>query len=938
MVKVGAFPNPPSIFQEKSSQAAGIFPEILEVIAKEEGWELEYYWADWDELLQMTMAGDLDILPSIAYSRERDHFLDFNEETILTNWATFYILEEMQNIFASTVDLEGLKIAVVEDSIQRSALLESKAELNLDIQILDFPTFQSALEAVRDGEADGAMVNALNGRYLESEVGGVQQTDFVFHPVRVHYATQQGENTEILDRIDFHLRGMKEDPESVYSRAHSRWVDPLLHPEKKVLGLLPWVLGGFFGILLLLILFRWQLGIRTRELREQVRKAKELATDLKKSRKQLEIATGAGNIGLWSWQTKTGAVVFNQEWAGLLGYTLEELEPLSFETWRDLCHEKDLENVEELLRRCFLGERTTFQGEVRMRHKQGHWVWILSRGRVMEKNEEGEPTLVMGAHTDINAIKEAEQSLKKDEFILNSIPHPVWLRNPQGALFYSNQEASSSFGISGRQRNRISWKQVIHPDDYEYAGHQWHKAKATKSGYKIELRLFNRTTQCFRWNLILIEPMLDENGEIEQWVSIATDIHSFMLSQKRLIQARDKAEKANRIKSEFLAVMNHELRTPLNSILAPIRLLQEKISDPGQRKLLKFVDESADHLLHLINDILDLSKAEQGFLKAKPETVNIRELLPRRLGPLQREAESKGLQFSISLDSKLPDYLLLDERMLVQILINLVGNAVKFTAGGLIHLVVNYVDAIESSAPKGRLEILVEDTGPGIEEEFFETIFEPFRQTDMSLDREFEGTGLGLAISRQMAMALAGVLELKSSSKSGSVFRLSIPVTVSSSPDNHSRESQSLLKKEVKTFFSENAFSSLIVDDDPATIQVLNLLLKPFHLHGKSASSGEEAVDLLQEHPFHIVFMDIQLPGMDGFETTTTIRRMLKNASPYFIAITAFSDVEDPRFQEANFEDYINKPITIEDLTRALHRFHQKAQQARPVDQHSPRS
>lgn len=846
VVTVGAYSNPPNIFQDKDGEITGFFPEVLEAIGKKEGWTLHYKCGTGESLVAEARKGGVDLLPVIAYSPERDLFLDFNQETVITNWATVYVNGSTKRLFASPHDLDGMTMAAVEGSIQ----------------------------------------------------------------------------------LDAHLALMKTDPDSTYFQAHERWVDPLLHPEKKLLWVSPWILGTVTLLIVLLILFRWQLGRRTKELKRQVAEASRLTEDLEESRRQLVIASEAGSIGFWSWNVENEDVVINEEYANLLGYELRELEPISFQTWQDLCHKEDLEPTRELLRKCLQGERHSFQAEIRMRHKEGHWVWILSRGRVLERQPDGLARRILGSHSDITFIKKTQESLRKYEFVLEKIPHPIWGGDLPGPQFYANAAAKAELGISREAMEKFSWEAIIHPEDHDFARRQWEMHAANKEPYDIELRLFSTKARSYRWYLISHQPMLDDKKKVEQWVSIATDIHSFMTSQKRLILARDKAEAANKAKSEFLAVMNHELRTPLNSILAPARILRDKTEDAEQINLLSLIEESANHLLEVINDILSYSKAEQGFLKAKPESVDLRELIPRRLGPLKREAENKSLDFQIQISPKVPRFLHLDPRMLTQILINLVGNALKFTAEGSIELSVRFQDAHNSRTPREMLEILVKDTGGGIEKPFHQTIFEPFQQTDMSLRREHEGTGLGLAISRQMATVMGGALELHSSTPQGSVFRLFVPVGYASGEDSSSQSSLSSLKAELKDFFRKYPCSLLIVDDDSANIQILALLLKQFGLKGKSALSGEEALERYAEQSFDLMFMDIQLPGMDGFEATAAIRCRHKGNPPYTIAITAYTDLEDERYRETRFEDYINKPITMENLGLALRRFqinHQKS-------------
>lgn len=400
---------------------------------------------------------------------------------------------------------------------------------------------------------------------------------------------------------------------------------------------------------------------------------------------------------------------------------------------------------------------------------------------------------------------------------------------------------------------------------------------------------------------------LDSAG-LERTINHSMERHRLM---EELAKAKRKAEAASQAKSDFLAVMSHEFRTPMNGILSGINLLGGICEGEQARGLLEMMRECADSQLTLIGDVLDISKIDAGGTELSCEAFSPRDLIASVLSAVSPTVREKGLRLAVDVAPDLPSELVSDAGRLRQVLMNLIGNAVKFTNEGEVRVHAGRVD-------DELIEFRVVDTGMGIAEENLESIFETFTQVDSSYNRRYQGTGLGLAISERLVGLLGGSIRVSSSLGEGSEFRFTIAC----------RDRSGLVEKQERDSTSARGqakphpLSVLVVEDNELVRSFLVASLAKIGYKACQAASGAEALRLVEDQRFDVIFMDIRMPGLDGFETARRLidgRSRVIDEPPYIAAITAsVSEDVERRCGAIGISALLGKPIQPDDLQATL--------------------
>ena len=655
----------------------------------------------------------------------------------------------------------------------------------------------------------------------------------------------------------------------------------------------------------------------------------KLINKLKESEEKWRFAIEGGRFVVWDWNMITNRVHYSDRAKKMLGYDKTDIEN-GYDDWMHRIHKEDLNYFTDKLKRHLDGE--DYIAEYRIRCEDNNYKWIRARGNIVQRDSNGKPKRMVGIFEDIN-----------EEMILRK---------------YIQASENRLHGLYNSTDSGIALGEIILGDDGEFIDYKWlqmnnamakiikdvpnklHKRSdkwidmfkgASLFGNSYKFNDYDKESDAYysvniyspnpgQFALLITDisdikkKEVDLHEKYEELSSVYEELtateEELRQNYKELEAAHEIAEKANRAKSQFLANMSHELRTPLNGILGFAQLLEFTKLSNDQKESLLMIENSANNLLELINDILDLSKIEAGKAELKQEKFDIYKLIHYITRNLTILAKDKGIEIMYYLDPLISKELIGDELRLKQILNNLISNAVKFTEHGHIYF---RVKQISRTLEETKLEFSVEDTGKGIEESFKKEIFNKFAQEETTYTKKYGGTGLGLAISKEYVKMMNGEIGVESEIGKGSNFHFTAVLKNVSNEDNISNEQKDPSSE--KKFRNDRCI--LIVEDNDINLKIVSAFLKKLNYRYKCVYNGKEAIEYLEKNKTDLILMDIQMPVLNGYDTTKIIRDNEKKMGEHkvIIAMTAYAmEGDKTKFIDYGMDDYISKPFDIETL------------------------
>jgi PAS domain S-box-containing protein len=494
------------------------------------------------------------------------------------------------------------------------------------------------------------------------------------------------------------------------------------------------------------------------------------------SEQRLRSIIDGTRIGTWEWNVQTGEAIFNERWAEMLGYTLDELAPVSIETWLSLAHPDDLVRSQELLTLNFNKTLDYYDCQCRMRHKAGHWIWVHDRGRVMSWTAEGKPLQMSGTHADISEQMATRHALEQEEarlrHLISNLPGTVYrcANDAHWTMSFISDSVKDLTGYEAREflperGGTRDFASLIHPEDAQIVNHTQERNLVNHDGFQIEYRIRHASGD-YRWVQELGRGAFDRDGRLLHLDGFIWDV--------------TEARRLDQMKNEFISTVSHELRTPLTSISAALGLVAGRaLGDvpPAMANLIDIALRNSHRLGFLINDLLDMEKLALGKMDFAMQVQCLMPLLQEALDNnraygVDRDVTLalKGRSVALAAHSPLERIAVqVDTQRLMQVMANLLSNAIKFSPdGATVEVVVDIVG--------DQVRVSVIDRGPGIPIDFQPRIFQKFAQADGSDSRRQGGTGLGLAITRELVLRMGGRIDFTTSPGEGTTFFFEFPV------------------------------------------------------------------------------------------------------------------------------------------------------------------
>ncbi|MBK6401794.1 MAG: response regulator [Rhodocyclaceae bacterium] len=596
----------------------------------------------------------------------------------------------------------------------------------------------------------------------------------------------------------------------------------------------------------------------------------------------------------------------NDRFCEISGYRREELLGRSHNIVNSGLHPAEF--FAEMWRTIESGR--TWQGEIRNRAKDGNFYWVAATV-VPFLDEHGKPYQYAGIRTDITRSKQMRDELQEQlhfvQELIEAIPLPTYFKDVHGRYMGLNRAFETVFEC---RRDELIGRTIFDLGPLDVEDARYHDQRDNELYQAPQPQSYERRMRWGQgdWRSMLYQkaPLTHADGSVRGLIGLIADVTDLRTAEREALHAKEQAEAASRAKSDFLANMSHEIRTPMNGVIGMTELVLDTDLDDEQREYVRIIKSSAESLLTVINDILDFSKIEAGKMQIDQTTFNLAELLGETLKSLALRAHQKGLEMICQMAPELPVWVVGDPGRLRQVLVNLIGNAIKFSEHGEVVLAVTSVD------DGSRLKFSVIDSGIGIPTDKLDHIFEAFAQQDSSTTRRFGGTGLGLSISARLVDMMNGRIWVESQPGKGSSFHFTALLPASGeqpSAPSFSREQLGNL-------------AALVVDDNAVNRRILAETIGQWGMRVRIADSGTAAVELLSApgaEPVDLILLDALMPAMDGLQTAAVLASVPFERRPAIIVLSSAGVPDNTEhWQRLGVSAYLVKPVMQGDLQTAI--------------------
>ena len=866
-LRIGVYDNPPKIGISSTGKPFGFHIDLLEAILEGSGVKPDYVSGTWEEGLARLASGEIDVMPDVAYSADRGKSFDFNNESALLNWAVVYAATGSS--IETITDLNGKTVAVMRDSIHTSGehgIVAMAADYGIECHFIYLDSYEDCFKALGDGRAAAAVVNRLFGLMNEA-ANGIYRTSIIFNPSQIRYAFRKGspENAGLIALFDRRLKSLREEKSSAYYSAFNRYLVPQISKEKQHPSWITTMMLLAIALSIVALLLLSSFGTPKRN-HKQIRRFFEEYKSMGDIRADI-IDSTLISYSLFSVPLLL-SLLYHIESVGFSAFVWFYTPLLVLPGLVTLVRRRISVKAKSALLLFFLFSTGTVVLAARSNIGIG-FSYFFSAGILA--------TILYGRRAGINALAAG---------LVIAVAFGVLVSR---GLLQIDQSFTSFFTAPS------SWIFTVITFFMMFftiiSGLQKFYGSLMDAVENLERRIAERTDYI---------DTINKNLQME--------IQEHQKSEAMLAIAKAEAERANNARTNFFSGMSHEIRTPLNAILGYSQILIHDRSLSGEsRREIETINASGEHLLSLINQVLEMSKIEAGKAEASIAPCSVPAILRDLKNMFAMSAAQKGLKFFVDIPADVPPLVLTDESKLKQILINLIGNAIKFTETGSVKVEVAVIpDALN------RLAFKISDTGGGIAPEDIQKIFRPFEQTGAG--RAKGGTGLGLPISQQYCRLLGGELEIQSAPGAGTSFSFSIDA-----PPHRGEGATAEIEAKVDGILKGIAPRVLVVDDRETNRDILVKILEPLGFPTVQAANGTEALELIESWNPGIILLDLVMPGISGKDLIRIIRAdPAKNHIRIIVITASVLDNESETVLKSGADAFIRKPFREKVVLEAI--------------------